>query len=165
MNSLLSARRYTFNPVAQTTRTRWLPERLQDWQERRSLERQIEEINRRFQPRMAAAKTDQEEHHIDQEWVEAIEQYQVSMGVLKTKRLIKLANRWEVEIPSGAWTNDRYENVRYIAPPHQIKLRRSIRDARREAVKWWVQLLTPIISVLTGLAGALIGLFTYLRKG
>src|SRR6266496_3239384 len=38
---------------------------LQDRREERRLEKQIEEIGAKFRPRMAAAKTEQEEHDID----------------------------------------------------------------------------------------------------
>ena len=142
----------------------WLPERIRDRIEERRLEKRIAEIAREFRGRMAAARTEQEEHSIDHEWTETVEEDFGNLGVLKTKRLLRLTEKWEIEIPQDAWTHDRYENSRYISPLDQVKLRRSIRAARREATKWWIQLLTPIVSALTGLAGALIGLLTYLHK-
>lgn len=150
--------------MTEKPKVHWLPQRVRDWREERQLEKCIEEINARFRPRMAATRTEKQEHDVDQEWTNEIEDYQDSLGALKTKRLLKLANKWEVEIPADAWVSNRYENTRYIYAGAQVKLRRSIRDARRESVKWWVLLLTPIVSALTGLAGALIGLLGYLLK-
>src|SRR5712691_1944683 len=82
-------------------------------------------------------------------------EYLDNLGVLRTKPLVTHARKWEVEIPPEAWVHDRSENYRYISPREQVKLRRRIRDARREAVRWWVQVLTPPLSLIVALLALL----------
>jgi hypothetical protein len=142
----------------------WIPESWRDWLERRRLKKVISQIGERFRPRLAAARSEDEERAIDAEWSSETEEFDLYLGQLETKRLVKLANKWEIDIPRDSWTSDRYNTVAYIYHAPQLALRRRIRDARREAMKWWINLLTPVISALTGLAGALIGLLTYLRS-
>ena len=139
------------------SRRSWLPQWLRDRREERQLEKSIEQIGLKFRSRMAAAKTEQQEHDVDQEWTYEVEEYLDRLGVLRTKPLVKQATKWEVEIPQTAWSDDRYENSRYISPPEQVKLRRRIRDARRDAVRWWIQVLMPPLSLIVALVALLTG--------
>jgi hypothetical protein len=59
--------------------------------------------------------------NIDRAWGHEVEEYFDSLGALKTKRLVKLADKWEIEIPPTAWVHGRYESVRYICATRAAK--------------------------------------------
>jgi hypothetical protein len=139
-----------------------MPRRIQDWAEERRLEENIRIVGEEFRPRMTAAAAigDEEEHIVDQEWSAAVEDDITSLGVLKTRRLVKNAARWDVEIPASSWTDDRYQNARYIPKGRQSKIQREIRTVRRERIRWFFQVVViPTISLL-GLIVALVSLLT-----
>ena len=75
-------------------------------------------------------------------------------------RHIRIATRWNVEVPSDGWVENLYETASYISPPAQRKLWREIQSSKREWIRFTVQaVVMPLIAVLS-LAVALIALLT-----
>jgi hypothetical protein len=134
------------------------PERLLDRMERRRIEREIDAINAKFQPMLDAAKDAGEESHIVQAWHYETEEWDEELGRLLSKRVEKQARWWGVDIPEDHWTESRYEGYRYIGYGAQTKLRRAIRDARRDSARFWVQVLVMPLIALLSLTIALIAL-------
>lgn len=109
---------------------------------------------------MSAAKTDQDEHNIDQEWNHQLEDDITDLGLLETEHIERIATRWNVEIPSDAWIENLYDTASYIGPPAQRKLWREIQTTKREWIRFTVQaVVMPLIAVLS-LAVALFALWT-----
>ena len=128
-----------------------LPQRVRDWHEVRLLEESIEAINAAYRVRMAATKTEEEEHNLDQEWTYALEDDHTSLGVLKTKKLQRATDKWDIDIPDDAWTSDLLERVRYIYPGAQKKLWRQISEARFVYWERWVKMLVPVLSLIVAI--------------
>jgi hypothetical protein len=143
----------------------WLPERVEEWRTKRWLKGVLREIEARYRPRMKAAKGEHEEEGIHLEWSEEDHEFSSELEFLESRRVLRRAYKWEIDVPTGdgMWTSDQYDNTRYLTFHAQRKLRRAIRDARRESVKWWMQLILPILSLLVALVGAMIGLLSYLN--
>jgi hypothetical protein len=137
-----------------------MPQRVQDAAEKRRLKNNIAVLNQKFEQRMAEARTDQAEHDIDQEWTHAVENDHASLGILETRHILRLVTRWDVDIPADAWVSNDYENMRYLSQAAQAKLRREIKAAKRETIRWWIQVT---VLPITGLVGATIGLISLLR--
>lgn len=109
---------------------------------------------------LVAAKTDSDEHLIDQEWTHRLEDDSTDLGLLETELLKRLAARWRVDIPPEAWVQNLYQTARYISPPAQRKLCRELEIAKREWIRFTVQaVVMPLIAVLS-LVVALIALWT-----
>lgn len=142
----------------------WAPERLRHWIDRRKLEAEIDEINARFRPRITAAKTENEERLIDQEWDFLVAEHYEELGYLDTKRLAKGAAKWGVEIPADYWTTGHYSYQRYLTSGAQTKLRRATRAARREEIRWWIQVAVMPLIALISVAVALVSLFWRLKS-
>ena len=72
---------------------------------------------------------------------------------IESDDLVRRAHRWSVEIPSewerGA-TGDHY-----LSAKARDALRRTIRDERRKEIKWWVDLMIPILALLVALASVM----------
>jgi hypothetical protein len=127
----------------------WAPERLRDFLDRRQLEAEIEKIDAKFQPLLDAADASQEPH-VHQAWNYETDELQEELARLSGKRLEKQARRWNVDIPEECWTESRFSGYRFIGFGGRAKLGRAIRDARRESVRWWVQvLIMPLIALLS----------------
>jgi hypothetical protein len=142
---------------------RWLPRWLNDRRERQRLGIRIREIDEEYRPRLVAAEDGPEAADVSREWDLAREEYEDALGSLRTSRLIPLARHWNVEIPANAWTTSQNESS-YISGEGEVRLRRSIRDARREAAKWWVTVLTPVLSLLVALFSVILSLLSYLSR-
>ena len=128
----------------------YAPERLRDFMDRKRLQAEIEKIDAKFQPLLDAAPNDAEEHHIQQAWNCETDELQEELARLLGRRIEIQARRLGVDIPEECWTESKFERYRYIGYRGQAKLRRAIRDARREAVRWWVQVIVmPLIALFS----------------
>jgi hypothetical protein len=74
---------------------------------------------------------------------------------------MKLSDRWNVEIPNDVWV-EAEDGGHYIGALYHKRVKRLIRDARRESIRFWFGIALPVLSALTGLAGAIIGILSFL---
>jgi hypothetical protein len=80
----------------------------------------------------------------------------------------KRAKRWGVII-EPAWYNPDHRslglNRLVLESEGRLRVARAVRDAKRESIKWWVTVvIMPILTVLMGLTGAVIGVLAFLHK-
>ena len=81
------------------------------------------------------------------------------IGLIITRSLKKEAERLNVPTPSGDDSFKRGPSGRYfLNVKAQAQLRDDIRKERRERRDWITRYLLPVITALTGILGALIGL-------
>jgi len=142
----------------------WVPESIRDVRERRKLQAEIDSIDAKFFDRYDAAEDDQEQHYVDQEWDATREPHETGLGLLDTKKLCRQAEKWGIDIPSDYWITARTEVAgidfeRYIGYAGRTKLRREIRKARREEIRWWIQTVVMPLIALVSVATALTSLF------
>ncbi len=83
------------------------------------------------------------------------------LAQFESARLRRLAQRWNVDTPSSEM--DDQTGHWYIQYAERRKLRCDIQLARRESIRWWIQVVVmPLIALVTS-AIALISLFFRLQ--
>jgi hypothetical protein len=136
-----------------------MPEWIRDLGERRRHRAEIDTINAKFVDRYDAAEDDEEQHFVNQEWEVTLDPHETALGLLDTKKLLRQAQRWGIDIPDDYWTFGRIEDERYIGYSGRTKLRREISKARREAIRWWIQTVVMPLIALVSVATAWMSLF------
>ncbi len=92
------------------------------------------------------------------------------INTIETERLLRKATKLGIDFPDkpGWWWNDiddegvNYRN--YLTDSGEAGVLRLIREERRKSVEWWVKIIGGVITLLTGLAGSIIGIIAILKK-
>lgn len=138
----------------------WLPTCPPAWLRARGIRREIRDLDRYYGSLVAKARGD-EEQALLAEWSFEVQEPQSRLGQLETDPLRRLAERFLLDCPSSEQNRDT--GLFYIPDALRRKLKREIRDARRERVRWWVQaVVMPLIGLL-GVAAALLSVYLTLR--
>ena len=134
----------------------WLP----DWLTRRlhvrKLRRDVREVDSHYRPLAAAETMWDKKQAIEAEWSFEAAWPANELAVLESARLRRLADRWDIDTPSSK--PDRQTGHRYIPDEQRRKMRREIRDARRESTRWWIQVVVVPLIALVSSVTALIAL-------
>ena len=139
----------------------WLPDRLTTRLRERELRREVRELNSHYEPLASAAEAEREwqkEQEILGEWAFEAQWANSELAQLESKRLRRLADRWNVVPPSSK--QDRATGLWYIPDAPRTKLRREVKAARRASIQWWIQVVG--IS-LTAIATTFSALFSWLQ--
>ena len=80
------------------------------------------------------------------------------LDTLRSRRLRQLAERHGIDAPRDWWTHDEEHDLWYLTPDGKRQLKRRVTQERVWTLKQWVQAFTPIVALLAGLIGVLIGL-------
>ena len=133
----------------------WLPSWLAASFRARDIRRAAQDLDRHYRP-LADKARGQEQHDIVAEW-HFESQWPISeLGELETERLRRLAHRWNVDCPPPEENRDTGRV--YIPDDLRRNLRRDIRDARRESIRWWIQVVVMPLIALLGVTTALLSL-------
>ncbi len=124
---------------------------------------QLSQIEARYTQMLADATKEFDSERIVSEWNPVAASTETALAILESKKLRSQADWWSVEIPEDVWVQDEDRSV-YIGAGYQPRIKRLIRDARRESIKFWVGLITQVLAAATGLAGALIGVLSFLKR-
>ena len=135
-----------------------------DWRQKRQLQKEIDKIERDCRANLDLSQ--QDEASIYFQMVDS-ETYSLRRKLtwLQEKPIRRTAERLGIDI-DREWLEpfDHSEAITRLSSSGEAKLRRLIRQQHRESVEWWVKLVTPIITVLTGLIAALVALLSFLRR-
>ena len=122
----------------------------------RALRKSISDLRDDFGPKVDAARG-HEEQHLLAEWSFEAAWPESELAQIETARLSRQAYRWNIDVPAS--TQDHQTGHWYIEDAERRKLKRAIRDARREGIRWWVQVLVmPLIALISSIT-ALVSLF------
>jgi hypothetical protein len=142
-----------------------VPLRVVDWRRRRRLERQIQQWDDEYS-RKAEAASFGERMRIFQQWDYETGWVRAELGQLDRRVLRRRAEQRGIELPpddDSSWVLHQETGTKYLNETARVRVRRAIKQDRRESIKWWVEVWAPILGALTGLIGALIGLLALWR--
>lgn len=138
----------------------WVPNRVTTWRRVRRLRRQLRDLEEHYQPLLEDASGDNEQRLLS-EWDYESQWAESELARYESANLRKLADRWSVEAPASE--QDMRTGEWYIPHAGRLKLRREIRDAKRESIRWWIQVVvTPLIALVSSIV-ALISLLARLK--
>jgi hypothetical protein len=125
--------------------------------ERRKLRKELRRLQKVYGPDLKKSKGDDYERLLAEFFSES-DFVQGPLHAIETNALQRMAHKWDVEVPPQSdervWSRD-FMGEYYLNDAAAIRIRREVRRVRREAVKWWVDLLVPLLSLLVALAAVL----------
>lgn len=93
------------------------------------------------------------------------------LAAIETDQLYRKAQKFGIEFPKNKhnwWWDDidhEGENFRnYLTDIGKASVLRLIREERRKDIEWWVKIIGGVITLLTGLAGSIIGIIAVLKN-
>ena len=78
------------------------------------------------------------------------------LASIESDDLIRRAKRWSVDIPAGAWERGPTGEL-YLKDETRAAIGRAVKNERRTEVKWWVDILIPVLSLLIALVAVIGG--------
>jgi len=85
------------------------------------------------------------------------------LETLKSRTLRRRADVVGVDIPREWWAHDEEHDLWYLTPDGRRQLKRRLTQERLWTVKQWIQALTPVVAIVIGLVGVIIGLLAMWR--
>jgi hypothetical protein len=108
----------------------------------------------------AKRELETEEHALSQEIIGPIKE-------IRTRRVLRQAEDEFIDYRSFTtdddWVQGQFGHM-YLSEKALAAINRSVRDAKRAKVEFWVKVIGAVIGTLTGLIGTIIGLVAVLRK-
>ena len=99
-----------------------------------------------------------------------VERIEAEIGLVRTSRLILKTVRLGIDLPPTEWLYTRQvqqpygsKSVSTLTQYGESKMRRNIMIEQRARREFWLKTIPPILTAITGLLGALIGLLAILK--
>jgi len=138
--------------------SRWWRERKFERAYRRSATADLKRIQLAYETKFKSAK---EGHDIDTVMTAYMAECRLPdlrLETLRSRILRRKAERFGIEMPRDWWEHDDTHDLWYLTPDGRRHLRRRLTEERVWVVKQWFLVLVPVIALLIGFIGTLIGL-------
>lgn len=131
--------------------------------------KEIDDNDKHYKDRIEEAKknnkTEEDIRMISDEWRAVNQDPELNIQILETKFLIRKANKYNVPWPrtseSENWSDwQNIFGIRYLSDKGRFRLNKLIRQEKKERREGFIQLIT----VITGLIGAAIGLMSFISR-
>ena len=144
-----------------------LSRRWREWQFERSFRRAIQadlaRIGKEYEAKFRGPSTGDDLDAAMAAYLKACRLPDLRLETLRSRRLRRQADACGVELPREWWEHDEEHDLWYLTPDGRRQARRQFAQERIWAVKQWLQVLTPALALLVGIAGAVIGLLSMWR--
>jgi hypothetical protein len=126
---------------------------LNSWKKRRQLQREIDEIYKSHESEFRSAKTDQDHHFIYDMFQGESAELTRELERMTTIRMRKKAARFGLSLPpfddDESWYDIPHTGSKALTDTAIAKINREVSDLRFAYWKRWVELLIPILSLIT----------------
>jgi len=130
---------------------------------RRKLQKRIDSITEKFESRLATAKPENIDSILNEQ-AQCLDPLELELNGLDTMELYRQARELGIKLPTDQptwWRKDEDEygqTYSHLSEVGRIGVSKLIREEKFQNAERWIKLITPIVSALTGLLGALIGI-------
>jgi hypothetical protein len=139
-----------------------LSRRWREWQFERSyrqaVQRDLARIGKDYEAKFKDLKTGNDFDASMTAYLKECRLPDLRLQTLKSRRLLRRADAFGIDLPREWWEHDEEHDLWYFTPDGSRQLKRRLTRERIWTVKQWLQVLTPIIALLVGSAGVIIGL-------
>lgn len=137
--------------------------RMLTWDERQrraKLHREMKRLRVCYEPDLKKLKHNQDDtyerllnEYLSERWL-----VEGQLGAIESAALVRKADRMSIPYPHQSdpqsWNRDMAGDY-YLTTSAQLQLARSVLDASRKEVRWWLDALVPVLSLLVALAAVL----------
>ena len=127
------------------------------WAERkrcRQLRKQIGDIGAHYTPK--SGMTEAESMRMEHDCADEIRPLNIWLEAIESRVLLRSADKWSIDIELEYDLDGEVYGKRFLTAESKKALQRAISAARREFWRYWIGVLTPILSLLVALASLLL---------
>jgi hypothetical protein len=144
--------------------TRWWRERKFERSYRASIRQDLTRIGREYEARFQAARNSGNDFDAAMTaYLKESRLPDLRLETLKSRKLRRRADGVGVDIPREWWAHDEEHDLWYLTPDGRRQLTRRLTQERLWTLKQWTHSLTPVVALLIGLVGVVIGLLAMWR--
>ncbi|MCX6543684.1 MAG: hypothetical protein NTV05_04635 [Acidobacteria bacterium] len=138
--------------------SRWWRERRFERSYRMGIRRDLERIGATFKPTFKTASTGNDFDAAMTSYLAQCRLPDLRLETIVSRRLRRRAERFGIDPPRDWWIHDEEFDLWYLTPDGKRQLKRRVTQERIWTFKQWVHALTPVVALLAGLIGVIIGL-------
>jgi hypothetical protein len=143
--------------------SRWWRERRFERSYRKSVHQDLTRIGKEYKAKFKAAKDGNNFDASMSAYLKECRLPDLRLETLKSRKLRSRADIVGIDLPREWWDHDEEHDLWYLTPDGRRQLNRRLTQEHLWTVKQWVQALTPVVAVLIGLVGVIIGLLAMWR--
>jgi hypothetical protein len=138
--------------------SRWWRERTFERAYRRSIRGDLQRIGREYEKKFKAAKEGNDFDAAMTAYLQECRLPDLRLETLKSRAWRRKAERYGIEMPREWWEHDETHDLWFLTPEGRRRVKHRLTEERMWAVKQWFHTLVPVVALLVGLLGTLIGL-------
>jgi len=143
--------------------SRWWRERRFEKSYRASVRHDLARIGKAYQAKFKDAKDGNDFDAVSNAYLKESRLPDLRLETLKSRTLRRRADAVGVDIPREWWAHDEEHDLWYLTPDGRRQLKKRLTQERLWTVKQWIHALTPVVAILIGLIGVIIGLLAMWR--
>jgi len=138
--------------------SRWWRDKRFDRAYRKSIKADLARIGATYKTTFEAAKAGNDFDVAMTAYLKECRLPDLRLETLTSRRLRRKAERHGIDTPRDWWIHDEEHDLWYLTPDGRRQLKRRVTQERIWTIKQWFHALTPVVALLVGLLGVLIGL-------
>lgn len=138
--------------------SRWWRDRKFERAYRRSAAADLKRIGLAYEVKFKTAKEGNDFDAVMSAYLQDCRLPDLRLETLRSRLLRRKAERFGIEMPRDWWEHDETYDLWYLTPEGRRHLRRRLTEERVWVVKQWFLVLVPVIALLMGFIGTIIGL-------
>ena len=146
--------------------SRWWRERRFEKSYRKSIRADLARLGTEYAAKFKAAEKAADGNDFDaamNAYLKACQLPDLRLETLKSRRLRRKAEHHGIDTPREWWLHDEELDLWYLTPDGRRQIKRRVTQERIWSVKQWFHALTPIVALIAGLLGVIIGLVSIWR--
>jgi hypothetical protein len=138
--------------------SRWRRERSFERAYRRSVASDLKGIAKAYKEKFKTAKEGNDFDATMNAYWQECRLPDLRLETLQSRIWRRKAERFGIEMPRDWWEHDETHDLWYLTPDGRRLLRRRLAEERIWVVKQWFLVLVPVVALLVGAIGTIIGL-------
>jgi len=138
--------------------SRWWRERRFENSYRRSVREDLKRVGGVYEAKFKEARQGNDFDAAMTAYLKECRLPDLRLETLRSRPLRRRADHYGIEIPREWWEHDEEHDLWYLTPGGRQQLKRRITQERIWTVKQWFRALAPVVAMVMGLVGVLIGL-------
>jgi len=143
--------------------SRWWRERRFERSYRTSIRQDLARIGKEYKARFREAKDGNDFDASMTAYLKESRLPDLRLETLRSRKLRRRAEAVGIDIPREWWDHDEEHDLWCLTPDGRRQLKRRLTQERVWTVRQWVHALTPVVALVAGLIGVIIGLLAMWR--
>lgn len=143
--------------------SRWWRERRFEQSYRKSVRQDLKRIRASYEAKFREAKDGNDFDAAMTAYLKETRLPDARLETLKSRKLKRRADAVGIEMPREWWTHDEEHDLWFLTPDGRRQLKRHLTQERLWGLKQWLHALIPVVALLMGAVGIVIGLLAMWR--